>query len=288
MRLVTYSFVFVFCASGCRFGVAALDGHSASASGPDLALPQPQPDGGPDGPGVGPDLALAPDLAAAVDMASPCTTVNEIFDATASSRWVLAGNAALDGKQLLLTTTDTNVAGSAFYKTALYTTGFDATFRFRLWDGSGADGLAFVFAKAPSAESLGVFGNGQVNTAWSLGYFGMNGFAIELDTYKNQNNGDPDNNHVGFMVTSNGTHLMTGSPSQSLRSAGGHTAHIRFAAGHLRVDIDGNAAIDDDLPPAAVFLPDDYWFGFTGAAGGLTDHHTVSSLTLVVGPDSCL
>jgi hypothetical protein len=284
MRLVTYVSALLFFAAGCRFGVRAVETSSPTAV--DMAMPPVEPSDG--SVAALADLAGAPDLAPPPDMASPCTTVTEDFMADAGTSWVLAGNAALDGKALQLTTTDNNVAGSAFYDRSFFTSGFDASFKFRINDGSGADGVAFVFAKAASAAALGVYGNGEMNTAWGLGYYGMNGYAIELDTFKNTGNGDPDGNHVGFMLTSNGTHVLTGSPTQSLRSSGVRSAHIRFTASHVHVDVDGAAVLDGDLPASVTFAPDNYWFGFTGASGGLTDHHQISGLTLVVGPDSCL
>jgi hypothetical protein len=286
MRFLVSCFaICVLPVAGCRFDVTGLD-KGASVL-PDLAMATPSGrDGSPSDP---PDMARMRDAAALPDMAETCVTISEPFD---TSTWVLAGAASLDSQQQMqLTTTEHNRAGSAFLSRSLYTPGFDANFHFRMWDGSGADGLAFVFAKAPNAAALGVYGDKQVNLAWSLGYLHMNGFAVELDTYQNDNNNDPNDNHVGFMVTSTGKHLLAGTPAVSLRNDAGHDAHVRFDGTHVRVDIDGSAVIDADVPAdpdSAPFAPDQYWFGFSGASGGLNDHHTVSDLTLVVGPNDCL
>jgi hypothetical protein len=264
---------------GCNFEVGGLSqaNHvlSPDLGVGDLAAPPP--------PSSLADLASLPDL----ELPPACTRVSETFDVDPSPRWALAGDASFDASAhvLQLTTTNIDVAGSAFFATAIFTPAFDVRFDFRIGDGTGADGMAFVFAKADSAAKLGPYGNGQLNSGWGLGYLNMDGFALELDTFKNSGNSDPDNNHVALMLASTGTHLLTASPpAPPLHASPSRSAHMRWTASHILVEIDGVKVLDEDLPPSIVFTPDQYWFGFTGAGGGFTDRHTVRDFNLVVGP----
>jgi hypothetical protein len=268
-------------AVGCRFDVLGSWSTSAPAAPPDLAAAPPP---------AAPDLGDEADLGATPDLLSPCTRISDRFAADPTGRWALAGDASWDAahQALQLTSVNFDVAGSAFWATPLYTPAFDARFDFRISDGSGADGLAFVFAKAASVGALVPFGNGQFNTGYGIGYLTMNGFAVELDTFPNFDRGDPNGNHVALVATASGTHLLTASPSSSLHGNGTRVAHIRFDGRHLLIELDGVKILDADLPKTTTFVPDSYFFGFTAAAGGLTDHHAIGAFNLVVGPgDLC-
>ncbi len=250
---------------------------------PDLSLPAPPPDLA----AVEPDLAPVPDLAT-----NPaCTRIAEDFAADPAATWTLAGSATYDAtaKRLQLTPPSSGAAGSAFFSTKQHVPAFEARFKFYIGDGSGADGMAMVFAKAQAVTDLKPFGDGQSSLAYGLGYLGMDGFALELDTYKNLGNGDPDDNHVALTVAANGTHFLVGKkPSPPLRSASERSARMRFDGHHFLVEVDDKPLIDADLPPTIVFMPADYFIGFTGASGGLTDRHRVGPLSIVIGPpDVC-
>ncbi|MDB4969046.1 MAG: hypothetical protein JWN44_4735 [Myxococcales bacterium] len=238
------------------------------------------------------DLSTATDLGTSgpppsADLSSPCTRVIESFAADASTRWTVMGDATLDPSHgaVQLTSLGFNVAGSAFYDRALPGGSFDATFTFRIADGAGADGLAFVFANAASAGALTPFGNGALNAGYGVGYLGMDGFAVELDTFMNLGNGDPNGNHVSLVRTSDGTHLLSsGTMNQSLRATASRVAHIRFNGVHLLVEIDGGKTIDADLPSGLKLPAGSLFFGFTAASSAVNDHHAVSDLTLILGP----
>jgi hypothetical protein len=272
-------------ATGCTFKVP--DGNppppllgAGDLAVPDLSSPL-------DLDGVAPDLATVPDLAS-----NPaCTRIDEDFAADPAATWTLAGSAKYDAtvKRLQITPPSFGAAGSAFFSTKLHVPAFDARFKFYIGDGSGADGMAMVFAKAQAVTDLKPFGDGQSSDGYGLGYLGMEGFALELDTYKNGGNGDPNDNHVALTVAASGTHFLVGTaPSPPLRSASERSAHVRFDGHHFLVEVDDKPLIDADLPSTIVFMPDDYFIGFTGASGGLTDRHRVGPLSFVIGPpDVC-
>jgi hypothetical protein len=272
---------------GCTFNVRAADPSStiivvdmamsdlASPSSSDLASPSPS------------DLAVLPDLANPA-----CTHIDESFLSDPSARWAFDGAAVYDANAKALQINPAlavGSAGSAFFRTKTHMPAVDARFTFYMGDGSGADGMALVFAKADDVTDLVPFGDGERDDGFGLGYLGMNGFALELDTFKNLNNADPNDNHVALVVTASGTHFLSGSPSGAkLGNGTQRKAHLRFDGKHALVEIDDKIVIDSDFPSTIVFKPDDYFIGFTAAGGGLPDRHRVHALSIVIGPaDVC-
>jgi hypothetical protein len=230
-------------------------------------------------------------LGAGADMgvAGPCTTVDEPFTSDPSPRWHLTGSTAWDARRgaLELNPLTMNTIGGAFYDQPLYTEGFEATFNLRIADGpsndaglGGGDGFAFVLVQAPSVGAIDQSKSG----GGGIGFVGLNGFAIEFDTY--QNMGDPFPEYIGLTRASDGTHLAAAA-TPTLRSAIGHVAHVRFTGGHVTLWLDHEPLVDSDVMSG--FVPGNYFFGFTSASGGAIDRHTVSGLVLTVGkPADCL
>ena len=278
---------------GCDFQVPSLDEPAEDLSvAQDFTIRGGNLDDG----GTPDDLTVAapvPDLSAPPPdlVTPPCVVVTESFAADPAASWTLLGDATYDavGKRLQVTSLGNNVAGSAFYSQPLRTEAFDASFTFRISDGQGADGMAFVFAKATNATALVPFGNGQANLGYGLGYLGMKGFAVELDTFNNITNGDPNDNHVALMRASDGAHLLVGTPAQPpLHSSMERQAHVRFTGTHVLIEIDGVKIIEADLPSGSTFTTDEYYFGFTGSSGGWTDRHSITNFKLTVGaPGTC-
>jgi hypothetical protein len=281
--------------AGCTFDVRSwgtspplgVDDMSVPMQGtPDQAPPDPNPDLAGILPGA--DLATSPP-----DLANPdCKHIDEDFGSDPVARWYYNGAGSYDSGAKAVQLNPANAigsAGSAFYRQKLHMVAVDARFTFSMGDGGGADGMALVFAKADAVTDLVPFGDGTAAQGYGLGYVGMNGFALELDSYKNGNNGDPNDNHVGMMVTSSGTHFLTGVPSGPKMANGMQRhAHLRFDGKHVRVEIDDKEVIDADLPSTIIFNPDDYFIGFTAAGGGFPDRHRVHAVSIVVGPpDVC-
>src|SRR5581483_11543568 len=184
--------------------------------------------------------------------------------------WKFNGTAVLNASALQLTdATTTFAAGSAFWPTALDPRTLKIDFDATIGGGSGADGLAFVFGDATrgaTASSLGYRGGG-------LGFSGIPGFAVALDTYKTSVN--PSANFVGITdgPTSSGKDLMhwigTANLTASLRS-GTHHVTITTTATTLTVAVDGTQVLSK-----AVTMPTSAFLGFSGGSGGLTDRHAV-------------
>ena len=198
----------------------------------------------------------------------------------AAGGWKFNGTAVLNASALQLTNaTTTFAAGSAFWPTAIDPHGVRIDFDATISGGNGADGLAFVFADATrgaSASSLGYRGGG-------LGFSGIPGLAVALDTYKNSVN--PSANFVGITNGPTSTSsrdllhwLATFTLAASLRTATHHIT-ITTTATTLTVAVDGTQVLSQ-----TVTLPTSAYLGFSGATGGLTDRHAIANLTVIPYP----
>ncbi|MEX0172651.1 choice-of-anchor D domain-containing protein [Streptomyces sp. LMG1-1-1.1] len=185
--------------------------------------------------------------------------------------WTYNGNAALSGTSLVLTPAEAYAKGSAIQATPVPSARLRARFTATLSGGTGADGLALVLLDATRATptSLGNGGGG-------LGFSGLPGVAVTLDTYRNGN--DPSANFVAVSTGGTGTTLRYAATSTSVPAlrTGSHVIDVNVTtAGRLIVLVDGTQVID-----VAITLPPNVLVGFSAANGGLTDRHTVSGVRI--------
>ncbi|MFI8961735.1 choice-of-anchor D domain-containing protein [Streptomyces sp. NPDC053493] len=187
--------------------------------------------------------------------------------------WTYNGSAVLSGTSLQLTPLQTGQRGSAVQATAVPSARLRARFTATIGGGTGADGLALLFLDASRATptALSAYGGG------SLGFAGLPGVAVTLDTYDNGAH-DPSANFVAVATGGSGTtltYVATAANVPNLRS-GSHTVDaVVTATGRLQVSVDGTRVID-----VAVALPQNVLVGFSGATGGLTDRHTVTGVRI--------
>ncbi len=187
--------------------------------------------------------------------------------------WQLNGTAALTGAELGLTSTGTFQAGSAFWPQLIDPRNMTVEFDAFIGGGSGADGLALVLAdpsRGATPKSVGYRGGG-------LGFSGIPGIAVALDTYKNSVN--PSANFVGITDGPTSTQdlmhwIATANISASLRNAT-DLVKVVTASGTMTVSIDGTQVLSQ-----AVTLPSSAYLGFSGGTGGSTDRHAVSHLVV--------
>ena len=193
--------------------------------------------------------------------------------------WMLNGTALLGTSELALTAATAYQAGSAFWPQAIDPRNLAIEFEESIGSGTGADGLALVFGDATRGAlptSVGREGGG-------LGFSGIPGIAVALDTYKNAVN--PSNDFVGISdgpssttVTDMLHWLASASLAVPLENA---THHVKVvsANGTLTVSIDGAQVLS-----TAVALPTSAYLGFTGGTGYYADRHAVSRLVVASGP----
>ena len=191
--------------------------------------------------------------------------------------WRINGNASLSGSTLVLTPAASSQQGSAFWPTAVSSQNLTINFDAAIGGGSGADGLTLALASpsaGATASSLGASGGG-------LGFSGIPGIAVALDTYQNSVN--PSANFVG--VTSGAgpavdllDWLATSTSVPPLRGAPHHVT-VTVLQGLMTVAIDGVTYLS-----TFVTLPANVLVGFTGGCGGLTDTHAVSNVSISTDP----
>ncbi|MFI8825347.1 choice-of-anchor D domain-containing protein [Streptomyces sp. NPDC053431] len=185
--------------------------------------------------------------------------------------WTYNGSATLSGTSLQLTPLQTFQRGSAVWATAVPSARLKARFTATIGGGTGADGLSLMFLDASRTTSKAL----AANSGGSLGFAGLPGVAVTLDTYDNGAN-DPSANFVGVATGGSGTTLTyaaTATDVPNLRS-GSHTVDaVVTSTGRLQVSIDGTRVID-----VAVTLPQNVLVGFGGTTGGRTDRHTVTGV----------
>ncbi|MET9381675.1 choice-of-anchor D domain-containing protein [Streptomyces sp. NPDC002928] len=185
--------------------------------------------------------------------------------------WTYNGTAALSGTSLVLTQAVTSARGTGIQGTAVPSARLKAHFTATIGGGTGADGLALLLLDASRAtpKSLGSGGGG-------LGYAGLPGVAVALDTHKNGT--EPSSNFVGIANATSGglpVYIATSTAVPALRT-GTHTVDVTVtSAGHLVVSVDGKQVIDK-----AMTLPTNVLVGFAGATGSLTDKHTADGVRI--------
>ena len=185
--------------------------------------------------------------------------------------WTYNGSAALSGTSLSLTPAVANSRGSGIQTTPVPSARLKATFTASIGGGTGADGLALLLLDASKATptALGAGGGG-------LGYSGLPGIAVTLDTH--HNTGDPSANFVAVATGGTGATLRYAATSTAVPAlrTGTHAVTVTVTTtGHLLVAVDGTQVID-----TAVTLPPNLLVGFSGATGGATDNHTVSAVKI--------
>jgi hypothetical protein len=189
--------------------------------------------------------------------------------------WQLNGTAALTVSDLALTAAVSNQAGSAFWPQAIDPRNSTIEFDAAIGGGSGADGMALVLgdvSRGALPTSLGIQGGG-------LGFSGIPGIAVALDTYQNAAN--PSNNFIGISDGPTSTTvrdtlhwLATANLAVPLFNA---THHIKVvsANGTMTASVDGTQVLSQ-----AVTLPSSAYLGFSGGTGGSNDRHAISHLTV--------
>jgi hypothetical protein len=193
--------------------------------------------------------------------------------------WVFNGSAQMSGSDLVLTQAANSLTGDAVFSTPVPSNGLRAAFTAVIGGGNGADGMTFSMLDAASntPHSLGVGGGG-------LGFKGLTGVAVTLDTYKGGN--DPSNNFIGLtngsLVNGQLSYVATATNIPNLRS-GTHALVVNVSGTKVTVSVDGTQVISATVAMPASVLP-----MFSGANGGLNDQHAVRAVAVTSGGTALL
>jgi len=195
--------------------------------------------------------------------------------ALSGGRFVANGSATITGDTAVLTPAENFQAGTVFWPDALASDGLTISFDATIGPGSGADGLTLVLAdpaRGATPASVGGTGGG-------LGYTGIPGVMLGLDTFKNAL--DPSSNLVGLAPSGDGDTIdwtVTFAELPDLRAAPHHvTLEVRNTT--VIVFLDGLQVLQSAMPVASQVL-----VGFTAGTGGAADIHAISNLSITGAP----
>jgi hypothetical protein len=232
---------------------------------------------------VGPGTTLAftvePVLPPVLNLVGDAATVGGAMRLTPASTWKLGGAWTADKQDLQ--------------------NGFDAAFQFQITGASGqascqthpgADGFAFVVQNA-AADALGA--NGK-----DIGYGGIpSSLALEFDTWCNQDNNDPNGNHLSVQTrgadpNSSNHQYSLGTVTAPFDLAGGaaHTVRIHYVPGTFEVFLDGSQTAILSVPvdlgniggASLLDAGGAAWVGFTASTGVAFENHDISNWAFAV------
>jgi hypothetical protein len=166
---------------------------------------------------------------------------------------------------------------------------FRALFQFQITPagGQGADGMALViqnYSGTVIGPSGGGLGYGRDPSHLHPGI--PDSLAVELDTFQNSENRDPNANHVsvhtrGLLQNSVNERYSLGSATAipDLSSGHVHTVKVAYDPGTMTIYVDD---LDDPVLTVAVDIVDVLklsdgmaWIGLTAGTGGATENHDV-------------
>jgi len=237
----------------------------------------------------------------AVDESDPSVMPNFIFyddfssDPNSNGKWrVYRYNGSpssefyWDGEKVYLTTAERDRGSFAFMNVdpSYIANGFVVEFDYKIWGGTGADGLSFGFYKNedPYLTSNGCSAGG------SLALMGRNGgqsegYAVEFDCYNNSGT-DPSADHIAIMNTytdpdpgANGAEHYETYYTGKVEDGLWHHVKIMVdpSTDRVKVYLDGDLIINTtpfDINTTYGGL------GFGGSTGGLTNYHVIDNVAL--------
>ncbi len=199
--------------------------------------------------------------------------------------WNLTGNATIGdtpgdldnfNNELILTTSvGTWQSGAVFWNTPIdlaICSKWTAEFEFRIWEGSGADGLAFCFLDVPPTGFVAGGGVGIPATA--------NGLKVVLDPFDNCGGPNPELQiyaGVGYDECAAGMVKLDNSLGNLnfIRDNNYQQAQITYDAGVVELYINNTLYLTGNAP--ANFTG---YMGFTSSTGGLNDAHSIRNVII--------
>jgi hypothetical protein len=190
--------------------------------------------------------------------------------------WLFNGSAAMSGSDLVLNQAVAKQTGSAVWSTPLPSDGLKASFTAQIGGGTGADGMTFslLSASGNTPKSIGALGGG-------LGFAGLPGVAVTLDTYANTA-AEPSNNFLGISAGSADgalpTYLATTTNIPALRT-GTHAVSVTVTGTTVTVSVDGAQRLAANVPGLSPsVLP-----AFTAGNGNQYDQHIARNIVVTSG-----
>lgn len=204
---------------------------------------------------------------------SVCQQAGYVADSLDLSTWHFEGSALWDAANgwVQLTDASNNQAGTAFQTgSTVSADNVNVSFRFYVSGGSGADGISVT--ALDTTRMSGFVGS----TGGGIGYLGMPGWSLEVDTWYNGENNDPTGeDHLSFHIDGNVGSYEAWATLPEMEDGAWHQMDLTVIGTRVRAAIDGVVYIDQDIPRITPFTA---YVGFTAATGGATNAHLIDAL----------
>lgn len=187
--------------------------------------------------------------------------------------WTFNGTAGWDSLNgwVELTAPFNNQAGTAFQTGATVSSdNVTIDFAFYASGGTGADGLSLT---AIDSTRLSTFVG---NTGGGIGYGGLPGWSVEVDTFYNPEHSDPTSeDHLSLHLDGNVNGPIAWATLPEMEDGAWHQMSVQVSGTRFTVAIDGTTYIDQDVPGLRAFPA---YVGFTAATGSVTNYHLIDAL----------
>jgi len=202
-----------------------------------------------------------------------CQNEGYLADSLDLASWNFEGNAQWDSSNswVQLTAPNPYESGTAFQTSATVdAANVQIEFEFYGSGGSGADGLSVTALDSDRMSSfVGAAGGG-------IGYGGLPGWSVEVDTWYNAENGDPtEEDHVALHLDGVASLPVVWAALPDMEDGSWHSMAVSVSGTWLTVTIDGTDWIDQDVPELTSFPA---YVGFTAATGSVTNYHLIDAL----------
>jgi hypothetical protein len=187
--------------------------------------------------------------------------------------WNFEGSASWDSGNnwVELTQPITTQSGTAFQTSSTVdSANVQIEFDFFVSGGTGADGMSVTALDSTRMTSfVGDSGGG-------MGYGGLPGWSIEVDTWYNEVHADPTTgDHVSLHLDGNVNAPVVWAPLPEMEDGNWHRMSVNVLGTWITVTIDGSTYIDQDVSELTSFPA---YVGFTAATGAVTNYHLIDAL----------
>ena len=202
-----------------------------------------------------------------------CQNEGYLADSLDLATWNFEGSAQWDSGNswVELTGPYQTQSGTAFQTASTVdAANVQVEFDFFASGGTGADGLSVTVLDSTRMTSfVGSSGGG-------IGYQGLPGFSIEVDTWHNNEHYDPTTeDHISVHIDGNVNSPLVWAALPEMEDGNWHRMAVSVSGTWLTVEIDGTAYIDQDVAQLTSFPA---YVGFTAATGAVTNYHLIDAL----------
>ena len=208
----------------------------------------------------------------ASDSVTLCQNEGYVEDSVDLATWHFEGSAQWDSANswVQLTTPTQNQAGTAFQTSATVDAdNVSIEFAFYVSGGSGADGISLTALDTTRMTTyVGGAGGG-------IGYMGLPGWSVEVDTYFNDGADPTSADHVSVHLDGDYYSPVAWAALPEMEDNNWHQMSVTVSGTWMTVTIDGTTWLDQTISGLTAFPA---YVGFTGATGSLTNDHLIDAL----------